>query len=163
MSPTPWSNANSSVRIPLWDSTEIASSSAATVAPAPHASAIHRSFPETDAWSPPANAAAAPATYRAKATRKPPRKVAHQICGTEVWLETVASWAKLGVSHFVLDFGYVFSTEPVLRLCQKSGQTIGSDVRTGAKDGPNPRGPFPLIPANGASILPLAGSDALEH
>ena len=32
------------------------------------------------------------------------------------WLETLQSWAGLGVRHFVLDFGHVTSTELVLRF-----------------------------------------------
>lgn len=38
---------------------------------------------------------------------------------SEAWLETLASWAKLGISHFVLDFGHVTSTEPVLRFAEE--------------------------------------------
>ncbi len=35
------------------------------------------------------------------------------------WLETLQHWASLGVRHFVLDFGYVTSTEPVLRFAEE--------------------------------------------
>ncbi|MHB8575827.1 MAG: LLM class flavin-dependent oxidoreductase [Dehalococcoidia bacterium] len=35
------------------------------------------------------------------------------------WLETLQHWASLGVRHFVLDFGHVTSTEPVLRFAEE--------------------------------------------
>ena len=35
------------------------------------------------------------------------------------WLETLQQWAQLGVRQFVLDFGHVTSTEPVLRFAEE--------------------------------------------
>ena len=35
------------------------------------------------------------------------------------WVETLGSWADIGVGHFVLDFGHVTSTEPVLRFADE--------------------------------------------
>ena len=35
------------------------------------------------------------------------------------WLETQQHWASLGVRQFVLDFGHVASTEPVLRFAEE--------------------------------------------
>lgn len=38
---------------------------------------------------------------------------------SEQWLETLQHWASLGVRQFVLDFGHVTSTEPVLRFVEE--------------------------------------------
>ena len=35
------------------------------------------------------------------------------------WLETLRQWVTLGIRHFVLDFGHVTSTEPVLRFADE--------------------------------------------
>jgi len=81
--------------------------------------AIHRSFPETDVWSRPAKRCGGSGNVPREGHEKAAPEGGSQIDGTEVWLETLASWAKLGVSHFVLDFGHVTSTEPVQRFAEE--------------------------------------------
>ena len=38
---------------------------------------------------------------------------------SDEWLQTLSGWAEMGVRHFVLDFGHVTSTEPVLRFADE--------------------------------------------
>ncbi len=38
---------------------------------------------------------------------------------SEAWLATLQQWVTLGITHFVLDFGHVTSTEPVLRFAEE--------------------------------------------
>lgn len=38
---------------------------------------------------------------------------------SEAWLETLHSWAELGVRYYVLDFGHVTATEPIHRFAEE--------------------------------------------
>ena len=43
------------------------------------------------------------------------------------WLETLRRWAGLGISHFVLDFGHVTSTDLVERFAAEVIQPLKAD------------------------------------
>ncbi len=58
-----------------------------------------------------------PSAITITATREAP--LPNTSAESAVWLETLRGWAEMGVSHFVLDFGHVTSTEPVLRFAEE--------------------------------------------
>jgi alkanesulfonate monooxygenase SsuD/methylene tetrahydromethanopterin reductase-like flavin-dependent oxidoreductase (luciferase family) len=58
-----------------------------------------------------------PASITLTATREAPLPNDH--AESEAWLAILRDWVKLGISHFVLDFGHVTSTEPVLRFAEE--------------------------------------------
>src|SRR6185437_7343760 len=100
-----------------WDSTEIVSSSATTAGHARSALAIHRSFPETDVWSRPANAAVAPATYREKGPResRPGRRLSRSTGPALAACDRPRVFTPVPLL-LALDDKHVTSREPILGL-----------------------------------------------
>ena len=58
-----------------------------------------------------------PSSITLTATREAP--LPKTSAESEAWLETLRQWAALGIRHFVLDFGHVTSTDPVLRFADE--------------------------------------------
>ena len=64
-----------------------------------------------------ANAGRQPSDITISVTREAP--LPQNSAESAQWLETLQQWALLGVRQFVLDFGHVTSTEPVLRFADE--------------------------------------------
>ena len=58
-----------------------------------------------------------PASIEISATREAPLPTSDE--ESAEWLETLQHWAEIGISHFVLDFGHVTSTELIERFAEQ--------------------------------------------